>query len=242
MNVTASKKFELESYEWDFPLVGSFSYKGFFNYDLAKEEYQRRLEDDLDVRLSPVSAWSTLGMFRDPILSNMLDRSMGDLAELIIHEMTHATLYVKDDVEFNENLATFIGEKGAMQFLRYYVGKEHEVYTDYIREKEMERWWIDYVMRGAENLDSLYMGISDYDVDYKYILKSAYITLFVENANIERESRGLSEFLSDSTYINNTYFLAYRRYHGGQEVLDSLYNTQFNEDFEQMLNYYRIRY
>jgi len=29
---------------------------------------------------------------------------------LIIHEMVHATLWVKDSIDFNENLATFIGD------------------------------------------------------------------------------------------------------------------------------------
>ncbi len=43
----------------------------------------------------------------------MLNRSEGDLANLIIHEMSHATIFVKDSVDFNENLATFIGDRGA---------------------------------------------------------------------------------------------------------------------------------
>jgi predicted aminopeptidase len=54
-----------------------------------------------------------LGWFTDPILSKMLMRSEGDLANLIIHEMSHATIFVKDSIEFNENLATFIGDRGA---------------------------------------------------------------------------------------------------------------------------------
>jgi predicted aminopeptidase len=47
----------------------------------------------------------------------MLERGEGDLANLIIHEMVHATIFVKDSIDFNENLATFIGDRGAEQFL-----------------------------------------------------------------------------------------------------------------------------
>ena len=58
----------------------------------------------LDVEYSSVSGWSTLGWFGDPILSNMLKRNVGSLADLIIHELTHGTIYIKNEVEYNENL------------------------------------------------------------------------------------------------------------------------------------------
>ena len=87
------------------------------------ESLKAELESEgYEVRIRPVGAWSTLGFFNDPILSNMLERSPGALAELIIHEMTHATLYVKDGVDFNENLATFVGEQGALEFLEAQYG------------------------------------------------------------------------------------------------------------------------
>ena len=42
-----------------------------------------------DTKIDEVNAWSTLGWFKDPILSSMLNRSAGSLAELIIHELSH---------------------------------------------------------------------------------------------------------------------------------------------------------
>ena len=35
-----------------------------------------------------------------------------DLVETVIHETTHATLYIKSNADFNEQLATFVGTKG----------------------------------------------------------------------------------------------------------------------------------
>ena len=116
-NVSACEPYELKPYKWSFPILGSFSYKGFF--DLEKARQERGVLDSLglDTNIRAVGAWSTLGWFQDPILSNMLYRKEGDLAELIIHELTHATIFVKDSLTFNENLASFIGTEGAKLFL-----------------------------------------------------------------------------------------------------------------------------
>ncbi len=92
-------------------------YKGFFNQKLAFELKDELEKEGYDVIVRNPGGWSTLGWFTDPILSKMLNRSEGDLANLIIHEMVHSTIFVKDSVEFNENLATFIGDRGAEKFL-----------------------------------------------------------------------------------------------------------------------------
>jgi predicted aminopeptidase len=123
--------FQLKAYEWDFPLIGSFSYKGFFNYDQALEEEDKIRKNGYDTSIDEIAGWSTLGWFKDPVLSDMLDRSSGSLANLIIHELTHGTLYVKDNVDFNENLASFVGDKGALIFLRHKYGENSKEYHEY---------------------------------------------------------------------------------------------------------------
>ena len=100
MNLTAAEKFELKAYTWNFPLLGEVSYKGFFDFKKGKSEAEELERKNYDVEYSSVSAWSTLGWFRDPIFSGMLKRNEGQLAELIIHEMTHATIYLKSSVDF----------------------------------------------------------------------------------------------------------------------------------------------
>jgi predicted aminopeptidase len=115
-NVTASRADRLEPVTWWFPVVGSVAYKGFFSFEDAKRErdYLERL--GYDALASPVSAYSTLGWFRDPVLSTMLDDPPEVLAELVLHEMTHATVFAAGDTDFNELLASFMGGAATESF------------------------------------------------------------------------------------------------------------------------------
>lgn len=241
-NVTASDRFTLKAYTWSFPFAGSFPYKGFFNREKAEKEYKERLGDSLDVSIRPVSAWSTLGYFSDPILSNMLDRTKGELAELIIHEMTHATLYVKDDISFNENLATFIGEHGAKIFLETEYGKTDSLYINYVTEKLDDEIWVSFMMQQSQVLDSLYMKIQNWPIEKKEKEKLEFMERFVLLAGqvpFLEENKKVSLKTKD---INNTFFLSYLRYHSGKDSLDSLYQHTFDEDFHQMISYFREKY
>lgn len=110
--VTACEPFRLKAKEWVFPVLGAVPYKGFFNEQRAIDLKKELEQQGWDVSIRNPGGWSTLGWFTDPILSKMLERSVGDLANLIIHEMSHATIFVKDSIDFNENLATFIGDRG----------------------------------------------------------------------------------------------------------------------------------
>ena len=116
--ITACKPYELAAYEWQFPLVGTVSYKGFFKEELALKEYNHLIANGYDVDLRSVSAWSTLGWFNDPLLSSMLNRSKGGLCNLLFHELFHATYYAPNAVNFNENIASFIAHKATSQFLK----------------------------------------------------------------------------------------------------------------------------
>src|SRR5690606_12277179 len=160
---TAAKPFALEPVEWKFPIIGSFPYKGFFEYEMALKEKARLDADSLDTNIGVVGGWSTLGWFKDPILSNMLVRDKGSLADLIIHELTHGTLFVKDSVEFNENLATFIGREGAKRFLKAMYGKDsEEVYAFEEGVKDGETF-TNHILNGSEKLDSLYKSFTAKD-------------------------------------------------------------------------------
>ena len=83
-------------------------YKGYFDSTKAYNLVRDLKAEGYDVNIYNPAAWSTLGWFNDPILSSMLYWSEGGLASLIIHEMTHATIWISGDVEYNENLADFM--------------------------------------------------------------------------------------------------------------------------------------
>jgi predicted aminopeptidase len=120
-NVTASEKWKFEPYLWGFPIVGKAPYKGFYNEDMAKEEAAELQKKDYDTSVYGVSAYSTLGYLTDPLLSSMLNYSDYNLANTIIHELTHTTLFIKNNANFNERLAVFVANKGTEMF---YLEKE----------------------------------------------------------------------------------------------------------------------
>jgi len=121
--VTACEPYSLHPKQWKFPIVGTVPYKGFFNKEEALNEQLKLNAEGYDTKLGSTNGWSTLGWFKDPILSNMLYQSPGNLAELIIHELTHSTIFIKNNVQHNENLANFVGETGAKKFLAYRFGR-----------------------------------------------------------------------------------------------------------------------
>lgn len=114
--VTASPKNKLTPYLWWFPIVGHVPYKGYFNLESAQKEAARLSKKDLDTYLRGVSAYSTLGWFRDPILSSMAHIQSHNFVNVLFHELTHANLYLKSSVDFNERVATFLGDLATEQF------------------------------------------------------------------------------------------------------------------------------
>jgi predicted aminopeptidase len=115
--VTAAHPLALVPYEWSFPFVGRVPYKGYFEEEDARAEAARLDEEGLDVDVFPVGAFSTLGWFRDPVLSTMPDGSLAGLVDIILHETTHRTVYFPGRAEFNESLASHVAEEGTVRFL-----------------------------------------------------------------------------------------------------------------------------
>jgi predicted aminopeptidase len=115
--VSAVKEFAFDRNYWWWPLAGSFPYKGFYDSDDAVALARQMKERGYDVWVRPVDAFSTLGILHDPLFEFMVGYDTYDLANTIIHEQTHATIFVKDQVQFNEELATFVGDAGALQYL-----------------------------------------------------------------------------------------------------------------------------
>lgn len=115
-NVTAAQKDRLEPHYNRFPIVGLIPYLGFFDERDAGAEARRLAGQDLDVYVRPVAGYSTLGITADPIYSSMLDGTDARIVEVTLHEMTHATVYLAGHTEWNESLATVVGNEGAARF------------------------------------------------------------------------------------------------------------------------------
>lgn len=114
--VTASHKYQLEPYTWWFPIIGSVPYKGYFKKAAAIELSEELQNKGYDTWLFAAPAYSTLGWFKDPVTTPMLKAGTFSLVETILHEMSHTTIYLNNQGDFNEQLATFVGQIGAEQF------------------------------------------------------------------------------------------------------------------------------
>jgi predicted aminopeptidase len=242
--ITACHPYKLENMEWRFPVVGTVSYKGFFDHKWALAEKAALDADGWDTHIRPVSAWSTLGWFRDPILSNMLFRPEGDLANTILHELTHATIFVKDSLTFNENLATFIGHEGALLFLKDRWGPEGAPLQQYRERYEDRHRFSNHVLRGLARLDSLYSSFSEaMPTQQKEALKQALIGQIIdETARLPlHRAESWKRFFAEQQ-PNNAYFMSYERYRGGLEELETVLEQQFGGDLNLFLAHYKKRY
>jgi len=242
--VIASEPYQLKPKEWKFPVIGSVPYKGFFKKERADNLKKELEEQGWDVIVRNPGAWSTLGWFTDPILSKMLTRSEGDLANLIIHEMSHATIFVKDSVEFNENLSTFIGDRGAEQFLLYKYGPQSKEYISYLQEDSDYLKYVDHMLRGAQKLDSLYAAMNDSDpLSQKKMLKENLIRRIVKN--MDTLSLALTREPSarfKKSLPNNAYFINYRQYQGKQTDFAEEWKFKFDSDLKAYIAYLSDKY
>lgn len=114
--VVAAVPGSIEPAPFHYPLVGALPYKGFFDPARAEDEARGLRAEGYDVCLVPVSAYSTLGWFDDPVTTPLLLGDPGELVETLLHELVHGTVFRRGHARFNEGVATFLGQEAALRF------------------------------------------------------------------------------------------------------------------------------
>jgi predicted aminopeptidase len=235
--VQACAPFELKPKLWHFPIIGDVPYKGFFEKEKALAERKKLVDERFDVSVRNPGGWSTLGWFTDPILSDMLKRGDGDLAGLIIHEMVHSTIFIKDDADFNENLASFIGDTASYNFLAYKYGKDSKQYVQYLHEDQDYRIYSRHILRGTLKLDSLYKSFNNTETfeskkEKKKLLIEKIVRTIDTLSLFEKRSTNTSQWLP-----NNTYFMSFHLYQSKQKGFAKEFHDKFKGNLKTYIKY-----
>ncbi len=114
--VSACDRARFKEHGFWFPLIGTFPYKGHFRRELADEEAASLEKKGYDATVSGAAAYKTPLPVSDPLPSTLLGYGDGDLAETLIHELTHGTVYFRDNTDFDEAVASWAGARGAERF------------------------------------------------------------------------------------------------------------------------------
>ena len=232
---TASEKDCLRLYDWNFPITGKVTYKSFFTKEGVLKEKRIFEERGYDTFVQQASAYSTLGWLKDPIFSSMLQWEEATLANLILHEMVHATIYFKGQTDLNEQMATFIGNHGTIQFLTERYGKEAKQVIEAIRYQEDDLLFSRWIDQAYRRLSKFYSEEITRDKKLRG-REEIFRFLKEEFKKISFKTDCYKSFKRIN--INNAMLLAYRRYVHRLENFYALYEY-FEKDLRRMVDFFK---
>jgi predicted aminopeptidase len=227
MVLSAAPKDAFRAHTWWFPIVGRVPYKGFFDPADAAAEARRLDAAGYDTYVRPTAAFSTLGWFRDPLLSTLLRYDDVSLGNTVIHELTHNTYFAPGKVAFNETFASFVGGRGAVHFFCAAEG------PDGARCRDAQAQWEDDLVMGrfmeelVAELDSLY-GRQDITRDEKLARRERVFAAARQRYRTEVQPQfqagSYGGFLTAP--LNNATLISRRLYYDRLELFDAVYRSR----------------
>lgn len=211
--VSACEPLQFKSKEWSFSIAGTYPYLGWFDLDNAKNFANELKQEGLDVDLRGASAYSTLGWFRDSVLSTMIpegDEALGDLVNVVIHESVHATLYIKNQAYFNESVASFVADHLTIEYLDKNSGPD----------SSPKKAYVEAVQRGARIEKAFHQAYLQ--------LAQVYRSQKSPQEKLDQKSKILADLKNEFSFkreINNATLIQYKTYNTGKEDFDSLFKS-----------------
>lgn len=209
--VSASHPLKFEGVTWSFPIVGSVPYLGYFERDSAYELAAELRGAGWDVDVRGARAYSTLGWFDDPVLSSMLEEGPsgpGELANTVLHESLHATVYIPSQSSFNESVASYVGDVLADRWLTARFGPTSAELATYRQDLVDAEARTSRLHRAYRELDALYKS------------KRPAMVIRRDKARI---LHALHEELDMSRLPTNATLIGFRTYESGRPELDALF-------------------
>jgi predicted aminopeptidase len=233
--ITASEKDRLRYYYWNFPITGRVTYKSFFTEEGVLKEKRFLEGKGFDTFVQEAGAYSTLGWLKDPIFSSMLQWDKATLANLILHEMTHTTIYFKGETDFNEQMATFVGNRGAIDFLTERYGEESQEVVEAIHTQEDDLLFSRWIDQACQRLSNFYSKDITRDEKIKG-RQEIFGSLKEEFEKISFKTDCYKNFGKKD--LNNAVLLAYRRYIHHLENFDAVYEYLGN-NLRRMIEFFK---
>jgi len=134
--VHAAPELSLDAKSWWYPVIGRQTYRGYFQEKQAMTEKAHLERQGYETWSDGVDAFSTLGVFRDPLLSTFIQRDEMDLAELLFHELTHRQYHIAGNTRFNEGLAEAVARESVRRYYKA-TGRPKEVAYYELRLKRL---------------------------------------------------------------------------------------------------------
>jgi predicted aminopeptidase len=153
-NVFAAAEFSVAPQEWCFPFAGCVGYRGYFSQAGAEKFGDELRRKGLDVFVTGIPAYSTLGWFDDPVLNTVMRYPDPQLAGLIFHELAHQVVYVPGDTVFNESFAVAVEMEGVDRWLAR--DGDAAMRAEFDLHEQRKGAFIDLVMKYRDNLRTLY--------------------------------------------------------------------------------------
>jgi predicted aminopeptidase len=209
--VMAAPRTSLTPYTWWFPIVGAVPYRGYFSHDDANAEAAGLEARGFDTHVRAAVAFSSLGFFNDPLLSNLLKLDRVELAGVIIHELFHRTYFLASNVMFDESAATYIGSRGAVEFFSETEGANS---ADAIAARgvyESDLKFAAFLLQEEARLLRLYQsGLPENEILKRRAL--IFVGINQDYAKLKPTLSGLERFDLDREKLNNAVLLNYLLY------------------------------
>ena len=221
-NLFAAAPLSLDGHRWCYPFVGCVPYRGYFDRNAALKAQARFQRRGYETYVAGVSAYSTLGWFDDPLLSTFIDWPEPRLAELLLHEIAHRRIWVRDDASFNESFAAFAGETGARLWFQH-TGREAE-FDRHLASREGWQRMRALLLATRAQLESAYRKGGDEQLRYRE--KSRALEAFRHCYRQHRQTLGGGAFDGLVEDVNNAYFSALGTYTDWYPAFAALYRRE----------------
>jgi len=207
----AAPRDSLEPYTWWFPIVGRVPYRGYFDESDATAEAAALEAQGLDTMVRPAAAFSSLGFFDDPLLSNLLKLDRVELAGVIIHELFHRTYYLAGDAMFDESAANYVGSASAVAFFAATDGESAPATIAARGILESDLKFARFLLQEQARLLDIYMAKPPKE-ELDKRREAAFAAIKADYAALAPSLSGLERFDLDKQPLNNAVLVNYLIY------------------------------